>query len=225
MRIAPLFELADIEFYRVDFGIYLGIVLCDDTQFLASFQHGDFSIFEIHHAVGVFHDGRRVRRQEKFIFAYAYGQRAALAGSNDGVGVPTVENGDGVGADDFVQRQLHGGQQVEVVRDLYVFDELHEDFGVGAALESVAHALEFLLDGGVVLDDAVVYERQVARSRIVGVGIDLVRLAVGGPTGAIPMCPVVSLFSTMCTKSATLPLVLYTFSSSSLLIRAIPALS
>ena len=79
MGVSAFFELSDVEFYRIDFRIYFGIVLSNDMQFLTFFQYGDFSVFEIDDAIGVFDDGRGVRCKEKFVFADAYRQRAALS--------------------------------------------------------------------------------------------------------------------------------------------------
>ena len=128
----PFSSLSDVEFYRIDFRIYFGIVLSNDMQFLAFFQYGDFSVFEIDDAIGVFDDGRGVRCKEKFVFADAYRQWAALSCRNDCVGVSPVEYGNGIRSYDFVQSQLYSGEQVEIVRDLHILDKLYEDFGVGA---------------------------------------------------------------------------------------------
>ena len=192
MRVSAFFELPDVELYGIYLGVDLGIVLGNDLQFLAFFQDGDFSIFEVDYAVGVFDDGGGVGGQEKLVLANTDGQWAALSGSNDGVGIPAVENGYGVGADYLVQGQLHGGKQVEVVRHLDILDELYKHLGVGAAFEGISFVLQFLFDGGIVFDDAVVYQSQIARCRVMGVCVDLVGLSVSGPAGMcnayVPCC-------------------------------------
>ena len=94
-----------------------------------------------------------------------------------------VEDGDGVGADDLMQGHLYGFEQVEVVAEHDMLDELHQHLGVGDALEGNAARHEVLLDGGVVLDDAVMDERQASGGGVMGMGVGAVGFAVGSPTG------------------------------------------
>src|SRR3954466_5438826 len=56
-----------------------------------------------------------------------------------------------------------------------------EHFGVGFGAELVSLVLEHLLEGQVVLDDAVLDNHYVACAVAVGMGVGLVYLAVGGP--------------------------------------------
>jgi hypothetical protein len=62
-----------------------------------------------------------------------------------------------------------------------VLDEVGDDLGVGLGDELVALGDERLLEGQVILDDAVVDHDERARAVAVGVGILLCGAAVGGP--------------------------------------------
>jgi hypothetical protein len=64
-----------------------------------------------------------------------------------------------------------------------LLDEVGDDFGVGDGAELVAVGDEPLLELVVVLDDAVVDNDYVAGAVEVGVCVDFVGLAVGGPAG------------------------------------------
>src|SRR5262249_7043589 len=85
-----------------------------------------------------------------------------------------------VGALELVQGLADGLDQVAVE---VVGDELGNHFGVGVALEDDALGLELALEGGVVFDDAVVDDGDLAVGAEVGVGVAVGGRAVGGPAG------------------------------------------
>ncbi len=60
---------------------------------------------------------------------------------------------------------------------------MHGDLGVGVARELDAVGFQFLAQLGVVLDDPVVDDRDLARRVTVRVGVAVGRPAVGGPAG------------------------------------------
>ena len=62
-------------------------------------------------------------------------------------------------------------------------DELGDDFGVGVAVEDDAFGLELALEGGVVLDDAVVDDGDQAVAAEVRMGVAIGGRAVRGPAG------------------------------------------
>ena len=93
------------------------------------------------------------------------------------------EDGDGVSANDILQGQLDSGVEVATVGVHHVFDKLNEHLGVGLATEG--HAILFQLGAKslVVLDDAVVHQREVLGLGEVGVGVGGVGFAMSGPAG------------------------------------------
>ena len=65
----------------------------------------------------------------------------------------------------------------------HILDELDDDLGVGLGAEVVAQLGELFLQREVVLYDAVVDEGEIVVLGEVGMGVDVARLAVGGPAG------------------------------------------
>src|SRR5947208_28965 len=96
-------------------------------------------------------------RPPKWAVASASSRRprmaAAGAGGGDQARVVPRHDGDPVGALDQRQRLADGRDQVAVV---VMGDQVGEDLGVGLGAELHARRAELLLEGGEVLDDAVV---------------------------------------------------------------------
>ena len=65
---------------------------------------------------------------------------------------------------------------------LDIFDELHEDLGIGLALEHETTLLQLLTKRTVILDDAVVDQGDVTGLRKMRMGISLAGSAMGSPT-------------------------------------------
>lgn len=179
---APFLDLSEVDIDGLDLGQQFLIIYIDDLQLLAGFHHGDVAVLEIDDLVGKLDDGAGVRSEEKLPLAYAHHQRALLARCDDGVGMATVEQGDGIGAYDLMEGQLDGRQQFDLLALLDVLDELHEHLRIGIGTETDALLLQACLDLGIVFDDAIVDDGQVARLRVVGVGVARRGLAMGGPT-------------------------------------------
>ena len=124
---------------------------------------------------------------------HADDQRRALARRHERVGLVGARDGDAVRAVDLVQRRLNGPLEQRLLRlpvrrgplglelVVQVPDQHRQHLGVGLAVELVPLACQKLLQRGVVLDNAVVDERDAARVVQVRVGVLLRRRAVGGP--------------------------------------------
>ena len=76
------------------------------------------------------------------------------------VGIVLVYDHNCVGADHFVERHTNGFKKVEVGLVAYILDQVDEHFGIGVRGKAVATVDELFLEGGVVLDDAVVDDGQ-----------------------------------------------------------------
>src|SRR5690606_24683471 len=126
-------------------------------------------------------DGRHVRGQEVLALAQADQQRAAHARADQAVRLAAAEHGQGVGTGELLHRGLQRAQQVAALGHVVV-DQVGDDLGIGLRLELVAQRLEPLALFLVVLDDAVVDQRQLAVADV-RVGIGLGHPAVGGPAG------------------------------------------
>ena len=93
--------------------------------------------------------------------------------------------------------------------DLRIFDELHEHLGVRIGLEGIALLHESGFEDGVVLDDAVMDDRQALGLGVMGMGIDGIGFAVGSPTRMGDTDTTFRiLVAQNASSSATLPLVL-----------------
>ena len=118
VRESAFLQLPDVHVDFLDFRRLEFVFQVHHFQGLARFQHGDVSVLQVNHLVGIFHDGRSVRRKEKFSVTYADDQRAAFACGNNAVGMSLVDDGNGVCADYAVKGDLHGFQQVYLIRFL-----------------------------------------------------------------------------------------------------------
>ena len=106
-------------------------------------------------------------------------ERAAGAREHDAVRVLAPHHRERVGAAQLRDRLLHRLEQVVVPVEVIV-DAVRDDLGVGVRGELVAGLLELVAQLLVVLDDAVVHDRD-AVARDVRMGVALVRHAVRRP--------------------------------------------
>ncbi|CUJ06086.1 Uncharacterised protein [Achromobacter xylosoxidans] len=147
-------------------------------------QVDDVAVFQVDDLVGGAGQRQRVRGQEVLVLAHPHHQRRTLARADHAVRFVTAEHGDGVGAMQAAHGVLHGLEQVAGIQ---VVDQVRDHFGVGLAFEDVAHGLQLGAQFVVVLDDAVVHQRDarlvIAQVREMRVGIMRGRHAVRGPAG------------------------------------------
>ena len=181
-------QLVEREAQGVHLGGLVDVGQVDDINLAAAVHVGNLLVLEIDDLLGVFHDGGGVGAEVELFLSACVGthsddQGAALPGAHQLVGMLLLQNGDGIGTDDVLQRTLYGGEQAAFAFLLGVFNQLHQHLGVGFAAELVAFLLEHGAQGLVVLDNTIVHQREVAALAQVRVGIDGVGLAVGGPAG------------------------------------------
>ena len=110
----------------------------------------------------------------------ADGERAPLAGDDHQIVIAAEDHGDGKGAFETAQRVEHRLNRV-VARPQFAGDEMGDDFGVGVAGEGGAFGDQLFLQLAIILDDAVMHDRDVVGH--VRVGVRFGRLAVRGPAG------------------------------------------
>ena len=85
---------------------------------------------------------------------------------------------DGVRALDLAERRADGLGEIALVG---LLDEVGQRLGVGLGGQAMAAFLEPVAELAEVLDDPVVDDRDVARAVLVGMGVQVVRTAVGRP--------------------------------------------
>ena len=140
-------------------------------------------VVERERLVRVRDDRALVAGHHVLVAADADHQRAALARHHQHAGLLLADAADGVGAGHLAERGLHGVLEVALVQ---LADQVDQHLGVGLALEDVALLREVGLDRRIVLDDAVVHQRDaVALDRVIAVRVrvHLGDAAVGRPAG------------------------------------------
>ena len=133
---------------------------------------------EDHDVLRALEDGRHVAREEALPVADADDERDVHPRSDDPIRVIGMHDADGVRATNLTQREPDGLDEIAVVLRL---DEVREDLGVGVGGEPMPAAAS-RLDLGVVLDDPVVDEGQLAGAVDVRVGVRVVRRARAWPS-------------------------------------------
>ena len=94
-----------------------------------------------------------------------------------------IKHHNGVSPDHFFQRDAHGVGKVKPCGRHDLFDEVRQHLCVGVADQGVASVGEQLLQCFVILDDAVVDDRDPLFASGVGMGVSVAGWAMGGPTG------------------------------------------
>ena len=129
------------------------------------------------------HDGARIRCNDVLAVSDANHQWRTLARNDEHVRLFLANHRDGVRASDLAQRSLHGLLKITCVK---FANQVCEHFGIGLAVEDVPLLGEVLLQRRVVLDDAVVDDRDaVAKLFVVAVWVCVLlrHTAVRRPTG------------------------------------------
>ena len=130
--------------------------------------------------------------EEVFMGADAENERAAATGSNDEARNVSVDDGDAVGADDLAQRETDRLDEASLVAFSgtveFVADEVGENFGIGLRDKGVSAFDQVLAECLIVLDNAVVDEREASTLVRVGMGIFGGDPAMRGPAGMADAC-------------------------------------
>ena len=148
---------------------------------VATARHdGDIAVVEIDHVACVRQNSRRVGGDEVLAVTDADQQRAAFSGGHDLVLFVARDHGKTVRAVALTQRLDYCGFEVAGIRHL---DEMGEHFGVGVGLAHVAARFQSRLQGGGILNDAIVHHGDLAVLARVRVRILFGWRTVGGPAG------------------------------------------
>ena len=142
---------------------------------------GHVALLEVDHASRRGEHRGHVGRDEVLAFAEADEQRAADARAGKGLRRGGRHDRDRVRADEIAHGTLRGGEEIAGLA-VVVVDEVGDDLGVGLRLEGVAELLQPLALLLVVLDDAVVDDRDLALRHVrmrVGFGDAAVRRPAG----------------------------------------------
>ena len=147
---------------------------------LVGFDFDDLAVFDRHRGAGVGEEGGDRRGEEGLALAEAGDQRALLAGAEQATGLAGVHGDEGVVAAQLGVGGAGGDGEVAVV---VAGDQVGDDLGVGLGGELLPLGLQPLAQLGVVLDDPVEDDVDLARAVVVGMGVLLGDAAVGRPAG------------------------------------------
>ena len=140
---------------------------------------GDVAFFEEHEAARHRQQRRDVRGDEVLVDAETHDHRATFAREDDALGLGFADDRQRVGAFELGHRGAHGLEQIFLRREVEVH-AMRDHFGVGFRREGVAGLLQLFAQLFVILDDAVVDDREAAE-RDVRMRVAFRRDAVRGP--------------------------------------------
>ena len=141
-------------------------------------QVDDVAFLEEDDPAGMGEDRRDVGGEERLAVADAHDKGYVLAGPDEAIGLAHVHDRDGVGAAGAGKRRAHGVEQVPGVG---LLDEVGQRLGVGLRGEPVPPCLQPVAELPEVLDDPVVDHGDLAGAVDVGMGVQVIRAAVGRP--------------------------------------------
>jgi hypothetical protein len=147
---------------------------------LAGLDFDDLAVFDRDRDAGVGEEGRDRRGEEGLALADAGDQRTLLASPDQAPGLVGVHGDEGVVA---AQLGIGGADRGGEVALVVGGDQVGDDLGVGLGGEALAVGLQPLAQAGVVLDDPVEDDVDLAGAVVVGMGVLLGDAAVGRPAG------------------------------------------
>ena len=147
---------------------------------VVAIEVGHVTLLEEDDPTGVGEHGGHVRGQQVLALTEAHDERHVAARAHQPQRLPPVQHGYRVGPVGLPQRGPHGVGDVAAIG---LLDEVREDLRVGLGVEVVAAGQQAIAQLAVVLDDAVVDDRDVTGAIDVGMRVEVVGPSVGGPAG------------------------------------------
>ncbi len=141
-------------------------------------QVGDVALLEEDDLVRMGEDRGHVRGEEALAVGQPDDQRHVLARADQPVALAAMHDDDGVGPLDPAKRVA---DRVGQVARVGLLDEVGDRLGVGLRRQGVPASLEPVAQLAEVLDDPVVDDGDLTGAVLVGMGVQVVRPAVGGP--------------------------------------------
>ena len=147
-------------------------------------QNRDLAVFHVRNVSGVFDQRRHVRGDEVAAVTVAQQQRRVFPCRIAPLRIVCADNADGIGALAPVQNHVDGVlHAVDLVEPEAVLEQLRDNLRIGLGRELHALFFEKFANFQIVFNDAVVNQRDLAVLGHMGMGVDIVRLAVGRPAG------------------------------------------
>ena len=144
------------------------------------FQNNGFAILKVEGPAGVRNKSEEIACQKMFFPPDSQNQGASFSRPNDLFRMTPVENNDGIGPHRFLKRLAYGLPKVSAIGG---FDQVRQDFRIGLRGKGVSGLQEAFAKNGIILDDAVMDDGDVAAAVEVGMGVGLVGDSVRSPSG------------------------------------------
>ena len=139
----------------------------------------DITFIQIDKAIGYLSQRQLIRGQKIFTKPQTQYQRATAAGTNYAIGLVSVNYRQAIGTFQAGNRRLDRGQQIMPLLHQMI-NQVGNRFGIRFRYKLITLTAQFLAQGFVVFNNAVVHNRQFG-ARKVGVRVQFCGFAVGGP--------------------------------------------
>ncbi len=189
---AALGDVAGLEIEHVNAVVDLPLIAVNHAEAVGG-DDGQLVVGQVDDLVGIAGQGRGVAGHEVFAGPNTDDQGASQSCGDDHLGPLAEDDRQAVGALQLRQGGLHGGDQRLIADGRHVgdgllalqatVDQMGDHLGIGCRLEDVSLALESLLDGLEVLDDAVVHQSERAVATQMRMGVSIGGCSVGRPAG------------------------------------------
>ena len=143
-------------------------------------QDRDIAVREEKHIASVSQNRGHIGRNKVFALAQTDHHRGTFAGRDDLIRIATAQHGQREYAAQFLHSLTHSLLQIAVE---ILLDEVSDDLGIGLGLENVSFLLELLLQGQIVLDDAVMDNHNIAGTIAMRVRVLFSRAPMCRPAG------------------------------------------
>ena len=140
----------------------------------------DVVVVQVDNLLRVHDNCRNVGGEVEFVLSDAQNKRRSAAGADEGAGFALADDGEAERTFDERNGFQYSFFQVALV---VAGNQVGDHFSIGLGLEFDSFSLQLLFQDGVVLDNAVVDNRDVAVKALVRVCVFDGRGAVGGPAG------------------------------------------
>ena len=165
--------------FALAYGALDVVALAIDDAHRGAAHFGHVTLFEEHESARDRQQRGHVRGDEILVHAHADDDRTALAREDDPRRILLADDGERVSALEFGDR---GANRLEQIADRLqvMVDPVRDDFGICLGRELVTEALEIAAQFLVILDDAVVHDREAVIGNV-RMRVALGRHAVRGP--------------------------------------------
>ena len=140
----------------------------------------DFAVAHDEGATGVVNNSRNIGGNEVFALAQANNQRIILLSTNNLVRLILAHEHQGIGALDELQNLLDGLFKIAII---LILQQMCHNLTIGLGQEDMTFGDQFLLQGQIIFDNAIVHNHEFAAAIHMRMRIAIGRTAMSRPTG------------------------------------------